>query len=39
MLKAKLDETSFLELIQKYDIIILRETWKADNLKINIGGF
>ena len=39
MLKAKLDETSFLELIQKYDIIILTETWKADNLKINIGGF
>ena len=39
MLKAKLDETSFLELIQKYDIIILTETWKADTLKINIEGF
>ena len=38
-LKTKLDDPSFLELIQKYDIIILTETWKADNLKINIGGF
>ena len=38
-LKTKLDNPSFLELIQKYDIIILTETWKADTLKINIEGF
>ena len=38
-LKTKLDDPSFLELIQKYDIIILTETWKADTLKINIEGF
>ena len=38
-LKAKLDDPSFLELIQKHDIIILTETWKADTLKINIEGF
>ena len=37
-LKAKLDDPSFLELIQKYDIIILTETWKVDTL-INIEGF
>ena len=38
-LKTKLDDLSFLELIQKYDINILTETWKADTLKINIEGF
>ena len=38
-LKSKLDNPSFLELIQKYDIIILTETWKANTLKINIEGF
>ena len=37
--KTKLDNPSFVELIQKYDIIILRETWKSDTLKINIKGF
>ena len=37
-LKTRLDDPSFLELIQKYDIIILTETWKADTLKINIEG-
>ena len=37
-LKSKLDNPSFLELIQKYDIIILTETCKADTLKINIEG-
>ena len=38
-LKTKLDDPSFLELIQKYDIIILKETWKADTLKINLEDF
>ena len=38
-LKTKLDDPSFLELIQKHDIIILTETRKADTLKINIEGF
>ena len=37
--KTKLDNPSIVELIQKYDIIILRETWKSDTLKINIKGF
>ena len=37
--KTKLDNPSFVELIQKYDIIILRETWKSDTLKINIKDF
>ena len=36
--KTKLDNLSLLELIQKYDIIILTETWKSDTLKINIEG-
>ena len=38
-LKTKLDHSSFLELILKYDIIILTETWKKDTLKSNIEGF
>ena len=38
-LKSTLDDTSFLELIQKHEVIILTETWKADTLKINIEGF
>ena len=38
-LKTKLDHSSFLELILKYDIIILTETWKEDTLKSNIEGF
>ena len=38
-LKTKLDGPSFLEFIQKYDIIILTETWKSDTLKINIESF
>ena len=37
-LKPKPDDPNFLELIQKYDIIILTETCKADTLKINIEG-
>ena len=36
-IKTKLDDPSFLELIQKYDIIILTETY--DTLKINIEDF
>ena len=35
----KVLKPNFLELIRKYDIIILTETWKADTLKINIEGF
>ena len=38
-LKTKLDNPSFLELIQKYDITILTEAWKADTLNIIIEGF
>ena len=38
-LKSKLDDPSFLELIRKYDIIILTETWKSGTLKINIESF
>ena len=38
-LKTKLHDPSFLELIQKYVIIISTETWKANTLKINIEGF
>ena len=38
-LKTTLDDTSFLELIQKHEVIILTETWKADTLKNNIEGF
>ena len=37
--KTRLDNPSFVELIQKYDITILTETWKSDTLKINIKGF
>ena len=37
-LKPKPNDPNFLELIQKYDIIILTETCKADTLKINIEG-
>ena len=33
-LKTKLNDPSFLKLIQKYDIMILTETLKADILKI-----
>ena len=38
-LKTKLHDPSFLELTQKYVIIISTETWKANTLKINIEGF
>ena len=38
-LKTKLDDPSFLELIKKYNIIILTETWRADTLKSNIESF
>ena len=33
-LKTKLNDPSFLKLIQKYDIMVLTETLKADILKI-----
>ena len=38
-LKPKLGDPNFIDFIQKYDVVILTETWKADTLKINIEGF
>ena len=35
-LKPKLDDPNFIDFIQKYDVVILTETWKADTSKINI---
>ena len=37
-LKPKLDNLSFTDFIQKYDISIFTETWKSNNSKINIEG-
>ena len=35
-LQSKLVEPNYIDFIQKYDIIIFTETWKADTSKINI---
>ena len=37
-LKPKLGDPNFIDFIQKYDVVIFTETWKADTSKINIEG-
>lgn len=38
-LKSKLEDPSFIELIEKFDISILSETWKGTTTKLNLEGF
>ena len=38
-LKPKLGDPNFIDLIQKYDVVIFTETWKANTSKINIEGY
>ena len=35
-LKPKFGDPNFIDFIQKYDVVIFTETWKADTSKINI---
>ena len=37
-LKPKLGDPNFIGFIQKYDVVIFIEIWKADTSKINIEG-
>ena len=38
-LKPKLGDPNFIDFIQKYDVVIFTETWKADTSQINIEGY
>ena len=38
-LKPKLGDPNFKDFIQKYDVVIFTETWKANTSKINIEGY
>ena len=38
-LKPKLGDPNFIDFIQKYDVVIFTEIWKADTSKINIEGY
>ena len=38
-LKSKLEDTSFIKLVQQFDILVLPETWKRDTSKLDLEGF
>ena len=38
-MKPKLGDPNFIYFIQKYDVVIFTETWKADTSKVNIEGY
>ena len=38
-LKPKLGDPNFIDFIQKYDVVIFTETWKAKTSKVNIEGY
>ena len=38
-LKSKLEDTSFIKLVQQFDISVLTETWKRDTSKLDLEGF
>ena len=37
-LKPKLGDPNYIDFIQKYDVVIFTETWKANTSKIDIEG-
>ena len=38
-LKSKLEDSSFIKLVQQFDISVLTETWKRDTSKLDLEGF
>ena len=38
-LKSKLEDPSFIKLVQQFDISVLTETWKTDTSKLDLEGF
>ena len=38
-LKSKQEGTSFIKLVQQFDISVLTETWKRDTSKLDLEGF